>query len=319
MARLLKVKALMARFCRPAACVLLASTLAGCVGPSPDYADQRLFTSPEEAVRTLQDAATRGDAVTLSSIFGPEGEKILSSGDPIADRAGREVVAVAMQQSWQLDPIDSNTQELVIGHEQWPFPILLERDSRGWWFNTVEGREEVLARRIGRNELASIGALRAYVMAQREFASESRDGQPAGAYATKLRSDPGRRNGLYWPQSSPSDPPSPLGPFADAAIKEGYGTSNREGEAPYYGYYFRILTRQGAAAPGGAKDFFEGGVMRGGFAMIAHPAQHGTSGIMTFIVGPDGVIFERDLGPQTASSVALIQEFNPDADWRPLD
>lgn len=294
---------------------LLLALAAGCQSPSADYANERVFRAPEDAVRSLEEAAARGDTASLRAIFGPEGDDLVSSGDPAADRAGREVMLVGLRQQWRLEPATDDTRELIVGHEQWPFPIPLRRDSRGWWFDTLAGRDEVLARRIGRNELAAIGALRSYVIAQHEYAGESQDGEPAGVFAQRLRSDPGRRNGLYWPRASPADPASPLGPLAESAIKAGYVEADGDGTRPFRGYFFRILTRQGAAGPGGAQDYIVGGAMRGGFAMIAHPADYGNSGIMTFIVGPDGQIFERDLGADTTAKAGAIAEFNPASGW----
>jgi hypothetical protein len=209
--------------------------------------------------------------------------------------------------------------ELVIGHEDWPFPIPVVHDRNGWWFDTVAGAEEVLARRIGRNELATIGALRTYVIAQREYAQTGHDGLDAGVYARQIRSDPGMHNGLYWPTESPDDPPSPLGAFAAAAEAEGYGADPDAGPQPYRGYHFRILTEQGTAAPGGKQDYIVDGRMTGGFAMIAYPAAYGSSGIMTFIVGPESIVYESDLGEQTASLAAAITTYDPGDDWSPVE
>lgn len=296
----------------------VAACLTGCATTSPDYQNQRAFTRAEDAATALISAAKVNDVASLETIFGPEGQAVLSSGDPIADRQNREVFATAAGERWSLERIDNSTKELVIGHEQWPFPVPLVKDSHGWWFNTAAGKWEVLARRIGRNELATIGTLRVYVAAQLQYARETHDGKPAGIYAQRVRSDPGKNNGLYWPRQNPSDPASPLGEFAAGATAEGYGTQS-EGSQPYHGYFYRILTRQGAEAPGGARDYIANGDMTGGFAMLAYPAEYGNSGIMSFLVGPDGVIWDADLGPNTAAIAAQIQEFNPGASWLPVD
>lgn len=295
------------------------ASLCGCATTSPHYNNQRAFGSPEDAVKSLQSAVRAGDNDQLHVIFGPDGHEILASGDPVADRMNREVFLVAFDQRWTLERLDRNTRELVIGHEEWPFPIPLVQDRHGWWFDTLAGKDEVLARRIGRNELAAIGVLQTYVVAQWEYASESRDGKPTGIYAQKIRSDPGVHNGLYWPADSASEPLSPLGEFAAAADAAGYGTQRPEGAAPYQGYFFRILTRQGPAAPGGEQDYIVNGEMTRGFAMIAFPAEYGNSGIMTFIVGPEGLVYEADLGERTSYITRSIQSYNPDARWLLVD
>lgn len=299
--------------------LIIGGWLGGCASPSPAYQNQTAFSNPQRAVEALERAASEHDLDSLEALFGPDGREVLSSGDPVADRASREVFAVAMDQGWRLNRVDSNTRELVVGHEAWPFPIPLEKDSHGWWFDTQAGSEEVLARRIGRNELAAIGVLRTYVVAQLEYAREPRDGRPAGVYAQQVRSDSGRRNGLYWPTSDPDEPLSPLGDFAAQAANEGYDTSGGSGPRPYYGYTYRILTRQGSAAPEGSMSYIVNGDMTGGFAMIATPAEYLNSGVMTFIVGPDGIVYEADLGPSTSAIAGAINEYNPDDRWAPVD
>lgn len=296
-----------------------ALLLTGCMAEQATYNDQTTFQTADGAVRALDEAAGNGDLDRLQSIFGPASREVLSSGDPVADRHNREVFAVAMEQGWTLERIDSNSRELVVGHEEWPFPIPLVKDSRGWWFDTKAGTQEVLARRIGRNELAAIGVLRTYAIAQREYASQGHDGRPAGIYAHQIRSDPGRRNGLYWKVSSPDEEPSPLGEFAAQAAKEGYVGDSEEGSRPYCGYFYRILKAQGADAPGGAMSYVVNGQLTRGFAMIAYPAEYLNSGIMTFIVGPDGVVFESDLGPDTVTVAGSISEYNPDATWQVVE
>ncbi len=295
-----------------------AACLTGCATTSPDYQNQRAFTRAEDAATALIAAATVNDVASLETIFGPEGQAVLSSGDPIADRNNREVFAIAASERWSLERIDNSTRELVIGHEEWPFPVPLVKDSHGWWFNTVAGKWEVLARRIGRNELATIGTLRMYVAAQLQYAREGRDGKPAGIYAQRVRSEPGKNNGLFWPRQSTTDPASPLGDFATVAFAEGYGTKG-EGMEPYHGYFYRILTRQGGDAAGGARDYITSGDMTGGFAMLAYPANYGSSGVMSFLVGPDGIVYESDLGSDTSAIAGSIQEYNPGAGWVAVD
>ncbi len=296
-----------------AACALFVG---GCASNLPSYDNQQVFTTPKAAVQALESAADKNDMVQLESIFGPKSHDVLSSGDPVADRNQRQVFSVAMAQGWTLNNKNAYTRELIVGEEKWPFPIPLVKDGRGWWFDTAAGSDEVLARRIGRNELATIGALRIYAGAQREYAAEGHDGLPAGIYAQRIRSDPGKHNGLHWKTVNPDDPDSPLGDFAAAAAAEGYGGQPREGMAPYHGYFFRILTSQGADAPGGARNYIVGGRMTEGFAMLAYPADYANSGIMTFQVGPDGVVYEADLGEETLTIAGAIQDFNPGPGWQ---
>ena len=293
-----------------------AAALTGCATNSPAYQNEQTFQSPQSAVSALAGAVKESDAAELEALFGPDGHDVLSSGDPVADAHNREVFAVAMSQGWSLESTSSNTRELIVGNEQWPFPIPIVKDARGWWFNTEAGKLEVLARRIGRNELAAIGAMRTYVAAQREYVGEGHDAKPAGLYAQKIMSDPGLHNGLYWPPEPGSTDPAPLGEFAAQAAKEGYAGANQQGPAPFRGYYYRVLTRQGPAAPGGAKSYLVNGEMTAGFALLAFPVEYRNSGVMTFIVGPDGVVYESDLGPDTPIVAGAITEYNPAGAWR---
>lgn len=296
--------------------VLIAACLTGCATNSPDYANQMVFKQPEDAAKRLAAAVTNKDPAELEAIFGDDARQTLASGDPVADRMNREVVALAMHEQWTLETKDSRTRELVIGNEKWPFPIPLVKDGRGWWFDTAAGKQEIHARRIGRNELATIDTLRTYATAQHEYAAASRDGKPAGAFAQQIRSNPGEHNGLYWPSAGPKDMPSPLGELFAAASAEGYTTESKEGAAPFHGYFFRLLKAQGPAAPGGAKDYVVNGSMTGGFAMIAFPAMYRNSGVMTFLVGPDGVVYQADLGEDTATIAGGTTAYNPDRQWQ---
>jgi hypothetical protein len=297
-------------------CVLCVS---GCATESPAYRSQRTFENPDAAVGSLLAAARSDDADELHAIFGDEADAILSSGDPVMDRRALEVFGVAMDQAWSLESVNRREKELVVGDEEWPFPIPLVKDSRGWWFDTEAGEVEVLARRIGRNELAVIGILRTYADAQREYASEGHDGRPAGIYAQRFRSTPGRHDGLYWPEEAPDAPPSPLSALAAEAAEEGYERDPNRGPTPFHGYYFRILTRQGPDAPGGASDYIVNGDMTAGFGAIAYPAEYGNSGIMTFIVGPDAVVFESDLGEETSRIAGEVDAFDPGDGWHEVD
>lgn len=294
--------------------------VSGCATESPAYRSQRTFESPDAAVGSLLAAARSGDSDELEAIFGDEADDVLSSGDPVMDRRAREVFVVAMDQGWSLEAAARREKELVVGDEAWPFPIPLVKDSRGWWFDTEAGEAEVRARRIGRNELAVIGILRTYAFAEEEYAREGHDGKSAGMYAQRFRSTPGRHDGLYWPEEGPDAPLSPLSELAAEAAAEGYqGDPHRSSPIPFHGYYFRILTRQGPDAPGGAAEYVVNGDMTGGFAAIAYPAEYGNSGIMTFIVGPDAVVFESDLGEETSRHAGEIDAFNPDDGWYEVD
>jgi hypothetical protein len=301
----------------------VAIHLGGCEAPKEQknsvLEHQRTFKTPETAVEALAQAARSGDEDELMAIFGPEGREVLASGDPVADKSNRGVFAVALDQQWALEPIDSKTRELIVGHEQWPFPIPLVKESSHWRFDTAAGKLEVLARRIGRNELAAIAISRTYVIAQKEYASQGRDGKPAGIYAQKVHSEPERHDGLYWAMSSPDEERSPLGELAAQAEAEGYTTAAPKQPRPFHGYFFRILSEQGDDAPGGAKSYIVNGEMRQGFALIAYPAEYGNSGIMTFIVNQDAIVHEADLGEDTLSVAGQIQAYNPDASWRAIE
>lgn len=295
--------------------------LSGCCSVPPQHKDQKAFGTPEKAVEALLAAARKSDNVELMSLFGEEGRDILSSGDAVSDKRQREVFLVAMGQQWTLQDGDDDskaTKELVVGHENWPFPIPLVKECWGWRFDSTAGKREVLARRIGRNELAAIGTCQVYVAAQKEYAKEGRDGKPAGAFAQKVRSSDGKQDGLYWPTKA-GEKRSPLSDLAAQAEAEGY-TPAKAGEfKPFRGYFFRILTKQGKDAPGGAKDYLVNGQMTGGFALIAYPAEYGNSGIMSFIVNKDGVVLERDLGPDTLKIAGAVTEYNPDKEWLIVD
>lgn len=292
--------------------IAVAALALGCASsPSPRYAGQLTFQTAEQAVAALALAVGPGPDGRVESLFGDQAREVLSSGDADTDRRNREVFAVALAEQWSLERTGASSRELIVGDEQWPFPIPLVRDSRGWWFDTAAGAQEILARRVGRNELAAIAALQAYVAAQHEYAAAPRDGRPAGAFAQRIRSDPGTHNGLYWPASEGQER-SPLAGFAAEAIAAGH---NPDAAGSYFGYVYRLITRQGPDAPGGAMDYVVSGDMTRGFAMIASPVTHAQSGIMTFIVGPNGELYETDLGPDTAAIAAAISEFNPDSRW----
>ena len=294
------------------------SLACGCATLPPAQQNQKAFSEPEAAVKTLASAIHADNMEQLMALFGPQGKEILSSGDPVADRNNRQVLAVAMDQQWRLQtsPTNPRDRELVIGDEQWPFPIPLVKTAAGWQFDTPAGKRELLARRIGRNELAAISVCRVYVVAQKEYAEEGRDGKPAGIYAQKVRSTPGKHDGLHWKEASPAEEPSPLSDLAAQAEATGYTAAVPTTTIrPFNGYFFRILSKQGKDAPGGAKDYVSNGEMTGGFALVAYPAEYGSSGIMTFIVASDGIVYQADLGDKTAKVGLETSEYNPDVTW----
>jgi len=275
--------------------------------------DRTNFTTPDEAAKALMNALKTNNAGELKAIFGPNVEKDLSSGDPVSDRHDREAMAVAMGQSWRWVPNGADRQELVVGDEQWPFPVPLAKVRGGWQFDADAGADELISRRIGRNELRVIDVGRDYVAMQKAYASEPRDGKIAGLYAQKFLSTPGRQDGLYW-SVGPEEKASPLGALVAQAVVEGYDVNNGSSE-PMWGYHFRILTAQGAAAKGGARSFIVNGEMSGGFGLIAYPADYGRGGIMTFMVSQDGVVYQKDLGEDTLKVAAGLNEYNVDASW----
>jgi len=280
--------------------------------------DQKTFASPDEAVKDMMGALKTEDVRALSAILGPGSEDLISSGDPFADKAERERFVNLYEQKNKLEEASTTKVVLYIGHEDWPFPIPLIKKDGAWLFDTNEGREEILARRIGRNELSVIQVCLAYVDAQKEYTIKDRDGDGVLAYAQKFLSDPGKRNGLYW-KAKEGDEQSPLGPLVGAAQEKGYSGKQSEGKPiPYHGYYYRILKAQGKNAKGGDYDYVVKGKMIGGFALVAYPAQYGSAGIMTFIVNHDGFVYQKDLGEDTAETSQAMTLFNPDSTWEKM-
>jgi hypothetical protein len=273
------------------------------------------FATPEDAVRALADAvkAEKLDAVT--ALFGADGQDLVASSDPATGRRNRQVFVVAFAEGWRLVDQDPTHKVLIIGNEGWPFPVPLVHDANGWRFDTASGKEEVLSRRIGRNELEVIEICRAYVAAQRRYAQDAHDGAGPGVYAMKFRSDAGRHNGLYW-AAARGEKRSPLGDLVAQAAAGGRPLAeSSQSPTPFYGYYFKILTAQGASAAGGSKSYLVAGQMSAGFALVAWPAQYDATGIMTFVVNQDGVVREKDLGPETDSIASAMTQFNPDGSW----
>jgi hypothetical protein len=275
---------------------------------------QQSFKTVEQAADALVSAARAGDPKGLLAVLGRDGAEIVSSGDAVADAATRQQFVAAYDAKHELAMEGADKAVLIIGRDDWPFPIPLVRRDGAWQFDTAAGREEILYRRIGRNELSTIQTCLAYVDAQNEYAEKGIAGN--GVHAQRIVSRPGNKDGLYWPAQTGADE-SPLGELAAAAAAAGYRAGQQP--MPYHGYYYRILTRQGANAPGGALDYVVGGKMIGGFALVAYPAEYGNSGVMTFLVNHRGIVYEKDLGPRTGAIAARMSAFNPDRTWRRLD
>jgi hypothetical protein len=279
-----------------------------------DKPSYKVFASPDDAGQGLLDAAKSGDQNAILAIFGPGSKEIISSGNAAEDKAtvDKFVAAYDVMHRWRKMPDDG--QILIIGPDNFAFPIPLKKNAAGeWFFDTVAGRDEILSRRIGRNELAVIDICGALADAQAEyFANRLADGSTK-QYAVKFISDTGKKNGLYW-DAPEGQPKSPLGPLVAFATTEGY-SAKADAHTPFHGYYFHMLTGQGSQAPGGVKDYVVDGKMVGGFAFVAYPAEYGNSGIMTFIISQDGILLQKDLGKTTADIAAAMTKFDPDPSW----
>jgi hypothetical protein len=273
--------------------------------PAPS---QRVFETPVEAAKVLVAAAKSGENAPLLEIFGTEHRDLISTVDAARDRELRGRFAKAAEERQRLRVNDDGSVTMVVGYEAWPFPIPLVKTDAGWHFNTNAGILEVVKRRIGENELTAIATLRAYVEAQRQYAAEPRDGTQVRQFAQKLQSSTGKKDGLYWPaDTSKGDKPSPGGPEI------------KDSKTPYAGYYFKILTAQGAAAPAGSYSYIINNRLIGGFAMIAWPADYGKTGVMTFLVNHYGDVYQKDLGPKTSELAAGMNTYNPDSSWSKTD
>jgi len=281
-------------------------------------ADRKKFKSPEEAFNVLIQATKNNDTKGLLSIFGPAGKDLISSGDAVADKEDRARFMKAAGDALKFSPMDDKTMLAVIGKTKWVFPIPLVRSPKGWYFLTEDGREEIINRRIGRNELIAIQVSLAFVDGQVEYASKDHDGDGITTYARRFVSHAGKQDGLYW-EAKPGEESSPMGPFFARATDEGYEiTKKGEKPAPYHGYYFRMLKSQGSHAPGGELDYLVEGKMTG-FGFVAYPAEYGVSGIMTFIVNQDDIVHQKDLGPKTAEIAREMKQYDPDDTWKKVE
>jgi hypothetical protein len=297
--------------------VIILGTLtlfAGCSKPAkPAY---QMFASPDDAGNGLLMAAKSGDPNAVIAVFGPDSKDIVMTGDPVQDKNTTDQVIAAYDVMHRWRKMPDGSQTLLLGADNFPFPIPLKKNAAGqWYFDVAAGREEILMRRIGRNELAVMDVCNALVDAEAEYFSMRHDDGSTGQFAAKFISDSGKQNGLYW-ESPEGQPKSPLGPMAVYATNEGYNVKP-DAHVPFHGYYFRMLTQQGSNAPGGAKDYVVNGKMTGGFAFVAYPAEYRNSGVMTFIINQDGVLLQKDLGTATTQTAAAMTEFNPDQSWTP--
>jgi hypothetical protein len=290
----------------------------GC-NKSQSTAGPETFASPDDSGQAIYAAAKAGDSNALITIFGPEARELIISGDPVQDKAGLDLFTSRYDEMHRWRKLANGGMLLDIGAENYPFPFALLKNSSGqWYFDTNSARQEILARRIGGNELATVDALNAMADAQAEYFSQTHDGNHVRQYAQKFISDEGKQNGLYWKPADENQPESPLGPLAAYASAEVL-TGNAQAPQPFHGYFYRLLTKQAEGAHGGAKDYIVNGSMTGGFAILAYPADYGNSGVMSFLISQDGVVFEKNLGANTIDEAKGITAFNPDNTWKPVE
>ncbi|MBI4893031.1 MAG: DUF2950 domain-containing protein [Acidobacteria bacterium] len=300
--------------CAAAVCASIIVSFLAAPAVFSQQGNERTFASPGEAVLALYQAAKAGDKGTLTAILGSNSGQILFTGDAVADQKSLADFVKRYDQVHRLVVEPDQNVTLYLGSENWPLPIPLVKNDKGvWYFNTETGVKEILYRRIGANENDAIEVMLSLVEAQLEYASTIHTGEKAKQYAKQFLSDAGKQNGLYW-KTSDNEPPSPIGPMIAEAAGQGYNL--KQGQAtPFHGYCFRILTKQGPAAKGGAKDYVVNGQLTGGFAFVAYPAEYRSSGVMTFIVNQNGIVYEKDLGPDTVKIAAGMTEYNPDTTW----
>jgi DUF2950 family protein len=299
--------------------IAITALSAGCNKSQPAPSGPQTFASPEAAGQAIYAAAKNGDSNVLIAIFGPEAKELILSGDPVQDKAALDLFASRYDEMHRWGKLANGGMVLNVGAENYPFPFALLTNSSGqWYFDTGSAKQEILARRIGGNELSTVEVLNAIVDAQSEYFSQTHDAGHVRQYAQKFVSDDGKQNGLYWKPADENQPESPLGPLAAYASAEGY-TGATQAPQPYHGYFYRILTKQGERAHGGAKEYVVNGAMTGGFAILAYPAEYGNSGVMSFLINQDGVVFEKNLGDNTTDVANGITAFNPDDTWKPVE
>jgi hypothetical protein len=292
-----------------AALLVAGMTAASLAAPE---AGQKTFSSAGEASKALVSAAEANDETALLNILGKDAKDVVNSGDPVEDRNSREEFVQKYRQMHRLVTEPDGTTTLYIGAENWPTPIPLMHSGKEWYFDTAAGKKEILYRRVGKNELAVIQVCRELVDAEKEYYAQPHDGNSGNQYARKLMSDPGKKNGLYW-QTSAGEAQSPMGPLVASAAAEGYSSDSGRAPVPFQGYYFRVLTGQQSGS------YIVNGKMTRGFAFVAYPAEYRSTGVMTFIVDQDGVVYEKDLGPHTKQIAKSMTRYARDASWRKAD
>jgi hypothetical protein len=298
--------------------LMAAAVLPRCSLAQESATTQQVFPTPGAALTALVTATKSDDMKALSSILGPDSGDVLSSGDPVADNNARDGFVNRYNEMHRLAYDENGRVIIYIGAGNWPLPIPLVKKDSGWVFDTAAGKDELLFRRIGHNELFTIDVLNDLADAQTEYASDARDGESAGQFAQKILSDPGKQNGLYW-EAPDGQAESPIGPLVAKASAEGYKRGENGTPVPFHGYYYKVLTRQGRNAPGGAKNYLVKDKMTKGFAFVAWPAEYRSSGVMTFMINQDGVIVQKDLGADTTKLASDMTEYNPDKTWQELD
>lgn len=300
------------------ACFAFCLLTFGATGCSIIKRDAKTFESPAIAVNALSSSLEREDKNELKKIFGAEGEYLLSSGDAVQDKTARARFLRMYKQKNRLEAKGNDEVVLRVGDSDWPFPIPLVREGDGWVFDSAAGKEEILNRRIGANELATIKVMKAFIEAEEQYYDLNVDGDSVPKFAGKILSTPGKTDGLYW-ESKPGLPPSPFGPMIAAAEEEGYSKENAK-VSPFHGYFYKILTGQGENTSEGPLDYMDSaGRMTEGFALLAYPADYGDSGIMTFQVNHEGRIFQKDLGKKTEQAAKEIDTYDPDPSWQPVE
>jgi len=305
------------RFRATALVVLVALLGSGAFFAATATTKQKTFATPEQAVESLMAAARAGSTSELLKILGPASKRLISSGDAVADAQARSKFIAEYDEANRIEKDSDDRALLSVGKDDWAFPFPIVKHGEGWRFDSAAGAEEILERRVGANEFAAIEVCREYVDAQREYAEQDRNHDGFIEYAQKFLSSPGKRDGLYWP-TEPSEDESPIGPLMVKARGNGYSTEASGRRTPYHGYFYRILKAQGPAARDGAYDYVLNGHMIAGFALVAFPARYGVSGVMTFIVNHDGVVYQKDLGARTDEIASKMTHFDPDPSWKAL-
>ncbi|MBV8069199.1 MAG: DUF2950 domain-containing protein [Acidobacteriaceae bacterium] len=277
--------------------------------------EQKTFSTPQQAISALVKAAADNNTEEVLAIFGDDGRELVYSGDAVQDRARLQRFVTSYRTKHGLVEQDANTMFVTVGPNDWPMPIPIVNEGGKWRFDTAAGKNELLYRRIGNNELGAIAVCRGYIDAQQDYAKVGHDGLPAGIYAQKLMSTPGKQDGLYW-ETKEGEPSSPAGPLLAEATGGGYDAATVGSKAqPYHGYLYRILKAQGPAAAGGAKSYLLDGKLTGGIGLVAYPAEYRVSGVMTFIVNQDGIVYEKNLGERTGQIAGTMSDYNPDSTW----